>query len=326
MRRMSNLRSTLAPLVLGAAIAVGASASAPGVAHAESLTAISQKATAIAGEAIEIDHTIKRPGEEAAVADEARRHYIEAQVAYGTGNYADASILLFDVVERFPGDHVYNDAVFLLADSLYMRGANLTARKYFRQVVDQFGESDPNYPKSVERLLELSLRLQDQEGVPDLLARLDRIPAGRALASGPYVRAKFQYFTGDYAGAAAAFGNIPESNEFYFQARYFLAAAQIAQDDLAGAVKTLYDLLKVQPKDKKQQRVVELTHMALGRLHYTRDQPTEAIDQYLMVSRHSDLFDDALYEVAFVYVRAKQFDKALRALELLEMATGGSCA
>ena len=91
-------------------------------------------------------------------------------------------------------------------------------------------------------------------------------------------------------------------------------------------MKVYYDLLKVPVKNKKQARVVELTHMALGRLHYHRDQPSEAIEQYLQVSRKSDLFDDALYEVAFVYVKSRQFDKALRALELLEMATGGSCA
>src|SRR6185295_9075629 len=50
------------------------------------------------------------------------------------------------------------------------------------------------------------------------------------------------------------------------------------------------------------------------------------VDQYLMVSRRSNLFDDALYEVAWVYVKAKQFDKALRALELLALANPSSSA
>src|SRR5262249_41576973 len=38
------------------------------------------------------------------------------------------------------------------------------------------------------------------------------------------------------------------------------------------------------------------------------------------LSRHSPYFDEALFEVAWVYVKAKQFDKALRALELLALA------
>src|SRR5262249_60870593 len=44
------------------------------------------------------------------------------------------------------------------------------------------------------------------------------------------------------------------------------------------------------------------------------------IDSYLLVDRRSDLFPDALYEVAWVYVKSKQYDKALRALELLEQS------
>jgi tetratricopeptide (TPR) repeat protein len=66
--------------------------------------------------------------------------------------------------------------------------------------------------------------------------------------------------------------------------------------------------------------VVELGQLALGRLYYERDQPTKAIDAYLLIDRKSDLFDEALYEVAWVYVKAKSFDKALRALELLALA------
>jgi hypothetical protein len=57
--------------------------------------------------------------------------------------------------------------------------------------------------------------------------------------------------------------------------------------------------------------------MALGRIHYERDQPGEAVDQYLKVSRRSELFDEALFEVAWVYVKAKQFDKARERLSPL---------
>ena len=67
-------------------------------------------------------------------------------------------------------------------------------------------------------------------------------------------------------------------------------------------------------------RIAELSHMALGRLYYERDQPSKSVDEYLRISRRSDLFDEALYEVTWVYVKNKEFDKALRALELLALA------
>ena len=56
--------------------------------------------------------------------------------------------------------------------------------------------------------------------------------------------------------------------------------------------------------------------MALGRIHYERNQPSRAIDRYLEVSRKSDLFDETMFEVAWVYVKNKEFDKALRALDV----------
>ncbi len=313
-------------LTLGALVMTAATGASLPTARADVLDKIATSLTRIESQAVDLEQTIRAPSEMSRTDDVPRRRLIEAQVAYGVGNYADASILLYDVVEHYPQSSSYHEAVFYLADSLYMKGDSLTARKYFNVVVTQFGDADSNYGKSIERLLELSLRLQDDEGVPELLARLDRIPAARQLPSAPYVRGKFAYFRGQTDDAIRIFGTIDQGNRYYFQARYFLGASYIAKDELASAAKVYYDLLLVAPRDPKQRRVVELTHMALGRIHYHRDQPTEAIEQYLQVSRKSDLFDDALYEVAFVYVKSKQFDKALRALELLEMATGGSCA
>ncbi|MBA3465622.1 MAG: tetratricopeptide repeat protein, partial [Deltaproteobacteria bacterium] len=80
------------------------------------------------------------------------------------------------------------------------------------------------------------------------------------------------------------------------------------------------DLVSRRPRTSPARRVIELAQLALGRLYYERDQPSKAIDSYLLVDRHSDLWPDALYEVAWVYVKAKQFDKALRALELLSLS------
>jgi tetratricopeptide (TPR) repeat protein len=316
-------RKRFARAIFGVAL-LGALA-VPAAARADVLDKIQKRVLVLDSEASDLERSIKPPSEMQTTDDIARRRLVEAQVAYGMGSYADASILLYDVVERFPQSPSWKEAVFYLADSLFMKGDNLTARDYFRKVVLEFGEGDPNYPKALERLLELSLRLKDDEGVPDLLARIDRIPEAKRSPSAPYVRGKYAYFKGDYDVAIKSFDGIDQGSPYYFQARYFLGAAYVAKGELPTAAKIFSDLLKVPVKDKNQARIVELTHMALGRIHYERDQPQEAIEQYLMISRKSDLFDDALYEVAFVYVKARQFDKALRALELLELATGGSC-
>src|SRR4029077_18079344 len=71
------------------------------------------------------------------------------------------------------------------------------------------------------------------------------------------------------------------------------------------------------PRTANDRRMIELSQLALGRLYYERDQASKSIASYLLCDRHSHRFPDALYEVAWVYVKSKQYDKALRALELL---------
>jgi TolA-binding protein len=345
-------------------VALAVALAAPTTARADVLNEIGGKIIEIESSAKDLEQGLQAPQASQRSGDELERALVQAEVAYGVGNYADASIILFDIVENHPKSSAYREAVFYLADSLFMKGDNLTARENFRKVVNDFGENDPHYGRSLERLLELSLKLQDDADVNDVLARLDRIPQGKTLDSAPYVRGKYEYFAGaaltakadaERAGAvngtnadkaaaeqrALAFEKdaaakydacikvldpVLSQSQYYFQARYFIGAAYIAKNELASSAKVFHALLKEPITDpKKQGRIIELTHMALGRIHYERGQASDAIEHYLMVSRRSDLFPDALYEVAFVYVQAKQYDKALRALELLEMATGGTC-
>ncbi|HWN69847.1 MAG TPA: hypothetical protein VNM90_19530, partial [Haliangium sp.] len=71
-------------------------------------------------------------------------------------------------------------------------------------------------------------------------------------------------------------------------------------------------------------RVIELSHLALGRIYYDNDYLDRAVDAYLEVDRKSDLFEEAAYEIAWVFVKLKQFDKALLALELLARIAPGT--
>jgi tetratricopeptide (TPR) repeat protein len=247
------------------------------------------------------------------------RRIVQAQVAYGVGRYADAALGLYDVVEKYPRHRSYPDALFFLADSLYQKGDNLSARDYFQKIAAGSPQT-PHYQQALERLIELSLRLQDSSFVTEVLAKLDRLPPGSRTDSVPYVRGKYAYHIKAYDDALRFFDSISDKSSYYFQGRYFAAVTHIARGDQGAAAQILHDLIKVQARNKDDEKVLELAHMALGRLHYERDQPTDAIDHYLAIGRRSPLFDDALFEVAWVYVKAKQYDRALRALELLALA------
>src|SRR5262249_49487543 len=75
-----------------------------------------------------------------------------------------------------------------------------------------------------------------------------------------------------------------------------------------------------QAKTPEEEKVVELAKLAFGRVLYERDQAQEAVDAYQAISRRSPFFGDALQEIAWVYVKAKQYDRAPRALEPLQLA------
>lgn len=268
------------------------------------------------------------------------RHLVAAQVAYGVGNWADATVLLYDIVEKRQGTRAYPDAVFYLADSLFHRRDHVSARKYFRIIISELGEASPHYQKSLERLLELSLVNGDPD-IDEYLRRIDVIPEANLLESVPYVRGKYEYFRGEFDAALRALGNVRKGSSLEFQAQYMTGAVYLQKGDLASAANVFHGLLALPLGQKvelqtKQKRIQELTHLALGRIHYKyaqdasdprkqEEEAAEAISHYLMVPRRSDLFDDALHEIAFVYVQGKKLDKALRALELVEMASGTSC-
>ena len=70
--------------------------------------------------------------------------------------------------------------------------------------------------------------------------------------------------------------------------------------------------------------MIDLAWMAIGRLFYEMEQYDQASEAYAHVSRDSPEFDTMLYELAWVYVRIGDVQRAERALEVLQVADPGS--
>jgi tetratricopeptide (TPR) repeat protein len=300
--------------LLGAGLTVG-----PALAHADALDELSKKLVKLDSEAQNLSQGIKKPTT-VKKADVMQRRLIDAQIEFGTGNFEGAALLLYDYVNQQPKGRDHDTALYYLAEALFQKADRVAARTYFTELVTEYGTKSKFYQQSLERLLELSLLLRDSTDVDGWLAALDAVPADDRQPSVPYVRGKYAFSLDKLDEAEKFFKEVPADSEYGFQAEYFLGVVQTARKDLGAATKTMTALIKREPKNDDEGRVIELAQLALGRLYYERDQPTKAIDSYLLLDRKSDLFPDALYEVAWVYVKARQFDKALRALELLALA------
>lgn len=311
-------RPVRAPAATAAALLLGAlGLAAP--ARADLLDDLGKQLVTFEGEVRELGSGIKKPTGQPKKDDVMSRRLIDAQVAFGVGNFDNAALLLYDYVAQAQRGRDYDTALYYLGESLFQKNDRVASRTYFAQLVKESPQSK-YYQQSLERLIELSLLLGESDGVEGWLADLDRVPADQRRASVPYVRGKYAFAQDQFDEAENWFKQVAADSEYGFQAQYYLGTVYVAKRDLGKATQTMAVLLDREPKDDDEARVKELAQLALGRLYYERDQPTKAIDSYLLIDRKSDLFPDALYEVAWVYVKSQQYDKALRALELLALA------
>jgi TolA-binding protein len=248
----------------------------------------------------------------------AEHRLVDAQVLYNLRDYGRAAILLFDYISKYKNTRGFTEALFFLADSLYKKRDHLSSRRYFEKVADR--GAGQFYQGSLQRLIELSLQTGDSSQVPRYLKALESIPKEKLKSSVSYVKGKYYYFQNNTAAAKVAFAEIRPDKAYYMQSRYFAGAIAVRDKDYAEAAKTFQELLKVQPKKAEERHLRELTHLALGRLLYQKGKISEAIEQYQKISRRSKEFATALYEISWAYIKANEFQRAHRALDLLILA------
>ena len=327
------MRTSMRLHLLAVAAVAAAAMAAAGPAHADAQGALGKRLAALDQEATQLAQGIQRPDLVGRTSlDQANRRLIDAQVAFGTGNYDDAAVLLYEYVQKHPDSRSFDTALYYLAEALYQKRDHVASRTYFTRLVRDVGSSSKFYQQGLQRLIELSLALRDNDGVDEWLSALDRVPEGQRRPSVPYVRGKYAYAAERYDEALGHFASVPPGSEYHLQSRYFMGVCHVAQGAIGEAIDVYAAMIAEErrsgpgsaPRGDDDQRVIELARLALGRLYYERDQPAQAIDQYLEIERKSELFDEALYEVAWVYVKDRQFDKALRALELLALSDPSS--
>ena len=285
----------------------------PGVAFAED---VGGKLSSYEQEARNLGTDLPRPNE--VTSAQGQRRLVDAQVAFSLGDYDTAALTLFDLAGKATGPDK-ETATYYLGEALFQKGDKGAANQYFTAIVG-IGPTSKYYQLSLVRLVEIAIVQSDTAGGSDALAKLSAISPEQRLPQVAYVRGKFAFSQDKLDDALAAFAEVPKGSSYELQALYYTATAEVAKKDLAKATDAFTDLINRKPRTAGDRRVIELAQLALGRLFYEREQPSKSIDSYLMVDRHSDLFPDALYEVAWVYVKSKQYDKALRALELLEQS------
>jgi tetratricopeptide (TPR) repeat protein len=240
----------------------------------------------------------------------------------------------------------YADASFLIGEAYFNSRQYLSSRRHYREILDHAAR--PAYGEYVgrglSRLVDIALRTDDLESLDYVFARLDALPQTDKSGSLAYARAKALYARKDYATAKSAVNAVPVGSEYTLQAQYLLGVV-LMKETLAAtpsapvaaaptvpggppaaappdtrftqAVEQFRKVTRMPATTAATRHVVDLAWMAIGRLFHETDDYVEAAEAYSHVDRGSPEFSTMLYELAWVYVRLGDFERAQRALEVL---------
>jgi tetratricopeptide (TPR) repeat protein len=271
---------------------------------------------------------------------------VEARLASGDlllrmKDYEHASVVFSEILEAYPDTPSYPDALYLLGETYYASREYLSARRAYREVVTKGADPrfQPYVSRSLARLVDVALRINDLSGLEEVFAHLGEVPPGQVDAGLTYAKGKAYYAKQDYGNAQQAFAAVPNGTPFTHQARYFqalvamkAARSAVPAPSAAGpgqvppsanykpAIEAFRVVTELPPDTDDHKHVIDLAWMAIGRLFYESEQYQQASEAYSKVGRESPEVDTMLYELAWVYVRAGDAQRAERALEVLSVA------
>ncbi|MDP9151821.1 MAG: tetratricopeptide repeat protein, partial [Myxococcota bacterium] len=272
----------------------------------------------------------------------AEQRLSNGELLYRMNDYDRAVVVLSEIIEEFPDTPSYPDALWLRGETYYASHDYLAARRDYRLLVERGNE--PRFQaylgRALARLVDVSLRVNDPpQSLASVLERFNQVPAAQVDASLLYAKGKAYFRQGAWNAAGDAFRQVPSTSPFGHQARYFqgLIAMKMARGSPSdgakkGAIfagyKQAIDAFRVAtelPPDSVDHRhVIDLSWMAIGRLLYEMEQYQQASEAYSKVGRDSAEFDTMLYELAWVYVRLGDVQRAERALEVLTVSDPNS--
>ena len=314
--------------------AVVAALLAPSAVHAQDLGEVGSQLSVLEGQTAQIGQLAASASNGASrQGPDYQERFADAELLYRLRDYARSAVLFTDIVENYANTPAFPQGLYLLGDALFQAGDRYGARTRFRQVLDHAGEPvfRPFVQRALGRLIEIEIALgaNDDESsrrVEEYFRSLGQIPPSEIEAQTTYTRGKFLFLRGtpDLDGARQAFEAIPAAAPLYPQARYFLGAILTVRQQYPEAIEAFQRVSQLEADGPDQQRVIDLSILAVGRLQVERESFDAAIESYQRIGRNSAYFDRALFEQAWAYIKLGDAIRAERALEILAISAPDS--
>lgn len=275
---------------------------------------------------------------------------VAGELLMRTKDYGRAIDVLSQVLELHRRGKVpepaYADASFLIAETYFKDEQHLAAARHYKDIVEKGMRSpyDAYVGRSLSRLVDVSIRTQHDDVLAYVFERLAQLPASDASGSLQYARGKAYLAKGDRGQSKSALESVAKNSDWAHQAGYLLGVVAMketlaqpppaekdpkdpnagkggpaAAERFAASIDQFHKVTQLPADSEAHRHVIDLSWMAIGRLCYETENYLDAAEAYSHVDRTSPEFTDVLFELAWVYVRLGDFQRAQRALEVLSV-------
>ncbi len=310
------------PTALALLAALGAAAPASAQTTEQLLARAEKTVSDLEGRLLVVEKLYARENEQSELEGLMQR-FSDAEIQYLLGEYNNAAVLLYDLVEerRFRESGKLGDAYFYLAEALFQQRNFLGSRRYFKEILER---REGRYVRqALKRYLEVSAKLNDFSGMDDYFRLAKEASATGERPELSYVFAKWSFRRTDLPReerlrrSEEQFQALVAGGGYAVQATYFLGVIAVEKGDLKTAAEKFEAVTKLASGARGDPALAELGQLSLGRVYYEQGKFDEAIDRYTRIAQDSPSFNEALYEIAWTYVKKGAYKEALRATDLL---------
>jgi tetratricopeptide (TPR) repeat protein len=266
-----------------------------------------------------------------------------------TKDYDQAIDTFSQVVELFrqgkSDRNAHADGLFLLGEAYFESSQLLSARREYSELLDLANQPpyDAYAGRALARLVDVALHTGRIDTLPAIAQQARKISARDATGSFEYALGKLSFAQGDFSEARRVLSALDAQSPYYHQAQYVLGTMlmkqALAESGAGSSAEAQARLVlpgaaqRFEPALAQFRRVTELpadsavhrqvideAWLAIGRLNYETEAYLDAASAYIRIDRSSPVYYEMLFELAWVYVRVGDYQRAERALEILSVA------
>ncbi len=233
------------------------------------------------------------------------------------GRTLDAALVFQRIVAQSSDDDAgVREAQYDMGVALFELGLHAAAYGFFDRIAE-IGSSHPKY----YHILPWLVRIHDRiPGETSSLARMSMFPPNQyppEVANDINLHVgQYHFDAGNLAAALDSLSRVTtQSPGLHIKAQYLKGVVEVRKNDPAAAAETFQGVLRF-VKDKglgggENERMTQMTLLALGRVFYGSGQHASAIRYYDAIPDGTSFWLDSLFERSWAYYQTQQFARAM---------------